>query len=84
MIVGKMYLKNKNHAIKLYTENVAQQKLNFIHRNPVVEKIYLNEQDFLFSPARNYYNLPTVPDIECLNPPVSTVSNTNFFTLYLP
>ena len=44
---GKMHPKNKNHkvwqdknhAIELYSERVAWQKLNYIHRNPVVDKI---------------------------------------------
>lgn len=31
----------------------AGQKLNFIRRNPVVDKIVYNEQDYLFSSARH-------------------------------
>ena len=70
---------DKNHAIELYTEQVTWQKLNYIHRNPVVDKIVYNEQDYLFSSARNYYGLPNVLEIDCLTPPVTTVSSRNFF-----
>ncbi|HRH67137.1 MAG TPA: transposase [Bacteroidia bacterium] len=70
---------DKNHAIELYTEKVTWQKLNYIHRNPVVDKIVYNEQDYLFSSARNYYGLPNVLEIDCLTPPVITTSSYNFF-----
>ena len=84
---GKIHPKNKNHkvwqdknhAIELFTEKVTWQKLNYIHRNPVVDKIIFNEQDYLFSSARNYYGLPNVLEIDCLTPPVTTVSSRNFF-----
>ena len=84
---GKIHPKNKNHkvwqdknhAIELFTEKVTWQKLNYIHPNPVVDKIIYNEQDYLFSSARNYYGLPNVLEIDCLTPPVTTVSSRNFF-----
>ena len=86
---GKLHPKNKNykvwrdknHAIELFTERVTWQKLNYIHRNPVVDKIVYNEQDYLFSSARNYYNLPNVLEIDCLTPPVISSSSSNFFNL---
>ena len=73
--------RDKNHAIELYTEKVTWQKLNYIHRNPVVEKIVYREQDYLYSSARNYYDLPSVIDVNCLTPPVITTSSPNFFNL---
>ena len=73
--------RDKNHAIELYTEKVTWQKLNYIHRNPVVEKIVFREQDYLYSSARSYYNLPSVLDVICLTPPVITTSSPNFFNL---
>ncbi len=71
--------RDKNHAIELFTEKVTWQKLKYIHRNPVVDKIVYNEQDYLFSSARNYYGLPNVLEIDCLTPPVITCSSNNFF-----
>ena len=81
--------RDKNHAIELFTEKVtclpavalrqAGQKLKYIHRNPVVDKIVYHEQEYLFSSARNYYGLPNVLEIDCLIPPVITSSSNNFF-----
>ena len=42
-------------------------------------KIVYNEQNCLFSSARNYYGLPNVLEIDCLTPPVNTSSRDNFF-----
>ena len=72
-----------NHAIALFTERVTWQKLKYIHRNPVVDKIVYNQQDYLFSSARNYYNLPNVLEIDCLTPPVITANSRNFFNCLL-
>ena len=71
--------RDKNHAIEIFSEKVTWQKLNYIHRNPVVDKIVYNEQDYLFSSARNYYGLPHVLNVDCLTPPVMTTSSHNFF-----
>ena len=68
-----------NHAIELFSEKVTWQKLNYIHRNPVVDKIVFQEQDYLFSSARNYYDLPSILHIDCLTPPVTAVTNGNIF-----
>ncbi|MCC7231687.1 MAG: transposase [Bacteroidia bacterium] len=73
--------KDKNHAIELYSEKVTWQKLKYIHQNPVIDKIVYNEQDYLFSSARNYYGLPNVLEIDCLISPVITSSSRNFFNL---
>lgn len=73
--------KEGNHAIELFTERVTWQKLNYIHRNPVVERIVAKEEDYLFSSARNYYNLSNVLEVECLTPPVTTVNNRGFYNM---
>ena len=84
---AKSHPKNKNykiwqdgnHAVELFTEKVTWQKLNYIHRNPVVDKIVYKEEHYLFSSARNYYNLSFLLPVDCLTPPVITVNNRNFF-----
>jgi REP element-mobilizing transposase RayT len=45
-----------NHAILLERTNtkMMEQKLNYIHQNPVVEGIIENAQDYLYSSARDY------------------------------
>jgi len=54
-------------------EKMTWQKLKYIHRNPVVDKIVYNEQDYLFSSAPNYYGIPNVLEIDCLTPPFINV-----------
>jgi REP element-mobilizing transposase RayT len=68
-----------NHAIEIFSEKVAWQKLKYIHRNPVVDKIVDKEEEYLFSSARNYYNLPFLLPVDCLTPPVITSNNKDFF-----
>ena len=67
-----------NHAIEIFSEKIVWQKLNYIHRNPVVDKIVYKEEDYLFSSAHNYYNLPFLLPVDCLTLPVITSSDRNF------
>jgi putative transposase len=50
------FWKEDNHAILLERNNNAliEQKLNYIHQNPVVEGIVENAQDYLYSSAKDY------------------------------
>ena len=45
---------NGNHPIELYTPKVIRQKLNYIHRNPVVAGIVDSPEHYLNSSASNY------------------------------
>ncbi len=55
-----------NHPIELSTNEVIDQKLDYIHLNPVLEGIVQNPEDYLYSSARNYAELESVLDIELL------------------
>jgi len=70
-----------NHAIEVYSENVTWQKINYIHRNPVKAGIVAREEDYLFSSARNYYNLPSLLHVDCLTPPVMTVGKPGYYNV---
>ena len=48
---------NGYHAEKVYSDKFIKQKINYIHNNPVVEKIVANAEDYVFSSARNYAKL---------------------------
>jgi hypothetical protein len=37
------------------------------------------EEDYLFSSALNYYNLPSIWDVNCIAPPVMTVGMPGFY-----
>ncbi|MBC8756672.1 transposase [Kordia sp. YSTF-M3] len=48
---------NGYHAEKVYSNKFIKQKINYIHNNPVMEKIVANPEDYVFSSARNYAEL---------------------------
>lgn len=41
-----------------------QRKINYIHQNPVNEKIVTEAENYYFSSARNYADLDSALDIE--------------------
>ncbi|MCH7535729.1 MAG: transposase [Bacteroidetes bacterium] len=41
--------RNDNHPIELYSNDVIDQKINYIHQNPVVEGIVRDAEDYLYS-----------------------------------
>jgi REP element-mobilizing transposase RayT len=53
------FWQESNHAVLLERANskMIEQKLNYIHQNPVVEGIVENAQDYLYSSARDYYGM---------------------------
>jgi len=54
---------NGYHAEKIYSNKFIKQKINYIHQNPVVDKIVSNPEDYVFSSARNYAELDSEIDI---------------------
>ena len=53
-----------NHPVELYSNEVIEQKLNYIHNNAVEEGIVQNAEDYLYSSARNYAELDSVLEVE--------------------
>lgn len=49
------FWKDDNHAIELNTNFLQDQKLEYIHQNPVKSLIVEEPQQYLFSSARDYY-----------------------------
>lgn len=41
--------RNDNHPIELYNNEVINQKINYIHKNPVEEGIVIKAEDYLYS-----------------------------------
>jgi REP element-mobilizing transposase RayT len=54
---------NGYHAEKIYSNKFIKQKINYIHNNPVVDKIVAYPEDYVFSSARNYAELDSELDI---------------------
>ncbi|MFI5158344.1 MAG: transposase [Sphingobacteriales bacterium] len=57
-----------NHPIELFDINILHQKLDYIHNNPVTAGIVEKPEDYLYSSARNYYDLPGLMDITLVDP----------------
>ncbi|MEK6151994.1 transposase [Flavobacteriaceae bacterium 3-367] len=57
---------NGYHAEIAYSNWFIKQKINYIHNNPVVEKIVARPEDYLFSSARNYAELENELEVEVL------------------
>ena len=51
------------HAVKVYSNTFIKQKLNYIHNNPVMDKIVSQPEDYVFSSARNYAELDSELEI---------------------
>ena len=49
--------RNDNHPIVLYRDKVIQQKIDYIHHNPVESGIVMHPEDYIYSSARNYAGL---------------------------
>ena len=45
--------RNDNHPIELYSNEVINQKANYIHQNPVEEGVVERAADYLYSSAKN-------------------------------
>lgn len=57
---------NGYHAEHVYSNKFIKQKVNYIHQNPVVEKIVNQPEDYVFSSARNYADLENELEIVVL------------------
>ena len=52
-----------NHAIEISSNKFFDEKLDYIHNNPVKELIVEKPEDYIFSSARNYAGLDNYLDI---------------------
>jgi REP element-mobilizing transposase RayT len=58
---------HENHAIEVFSNSVIWQKANYIHDNPVRNKLVENSWDYLYSSARNYADMEGVLEITKLS-----------------
>ena len=54
---------NGYHAEQVYSNKFIKQKIEYIHNNPVAEKLVANPEDYVFSSARNYAGLDSEIEI---------------------
>lgn len=50
------FWRQDNHPVECYTTDATQQKLDYIHNNPVVEGIVQYPEEYIYSSASNYAN----------------------------
>ncbi|MFA5297534.1 MAG: transposase, partial [Lutibacter sp.] len=55
------------HAEMVTSNEFIKQKVNYIHNNPVTDKIVAFPEDYVFSSARNYADLESELDIVILD-----------------
>ena len=65
-IVNTQIWTHENHAIELHSIEFIEQKLNYIHNNPVRVGIVNKPEDYIFSSARNYSGLEGKIEIDSL------------------
>jgi putative transposase len=59
-----------NHPIELYDNKILNQKLDYIHNNPVAAGFVEKPEDYLYSSARDYAGMPGMIDVILVSPVV--------------
>ena len=54
---------HENHAEHIYSQKFIEQKVTYIHNNPVRAGIVEKPYEYLYSSARNYADLESVIDV---------------------
>ncbi len=62
-----------NHAVHLYSDKFIDQKLAYIHDNPVRAGIVKEPEDYIYSSASNYALEPSLIDVEIISTSWNTV-----------
>ena len=55
-----------NHAEEIFSNKFIEQKLDYIHNNPVKAGIVYQPQDYIYSSARNYAGLDFILKVEII------------------
>lgn len=61
---GFQFWQHHYHPIELYSEELMNQKLEYIHQNPVKSGFVTKAEDYLYSSARNYAGLQSIMDLD--------------------
>lgn len=65
-ITNYKFWQDGNHPVVLYSPQFTQQKINYIHNNPVKERVVAEPHEYLFSSARNYAGMDGLLDVEVI------------------
>ena len=61
------FWQNEYHPVELYSNELIDQKLEYIHNNPVKEGIVEAPEDYLYSSARDYSGMKGLLEIEFMD-----------------
>ena len=65
-ITNYKFWQDGNRPVVLYSPKFTQQKIDYIHYNPVKAMIVAEPQEYLFSSARNYSGMDGLLDVEVI------------------
>lgn len=60
------FWQDKSHPIELTTTEMIDQRINYIHENPVRKGLVARVEDYLYSSARNYTALSSIIEIDTI------------------
>ncbi|GAA4280320.1 hypothetical protein GCM10022260_07410 [Gaetbulibacter aestuarii] len=58
------FWQHHNHPLELWSEKIMRQKINYIHKNPVVSGFVIDPTDWKYSSAKNFQGNKTVLEID--------------------
>ena len=58
---------HENHAEHIYSQKFLEQKINYIHQNPVRVGIVHQPEDYIYLSARNYADEESILDVTIIN-----------------
>lgn len=61
------FWRQDNRPIEIFSNGVIDQKMEYVHQNPVVAGLVENAEDYLYSSARDYAGVNGLIDIEFLD-----------------
>ncbi len=61
------FWQNEYHPVELFSNEVMDQKLEYVHDNPVKEGIVEKPEDYLYSSARDYCGVKGLVEIEFMD-----------------
>ena len=62
--VDYQFWKQNNQPIELYSNHIIDQKIDYIHNNPVKAGFVSNPEDYIYSSARNFAGMDYLIEID--------------------
>lgn len=66
-ITNYKFWTDKNHAVSLDSNKMIEDRIDYIHNNPVEALIIDNPEDYIFSSARDYAGIKGLVNVEIID-----------------